>query len=614
VVALGTLQGATPPSATEIKLSMFLFGAEPIPPLTIANPAGLATHEDSIWICDKAVNAVFRWAADEDKVTEEQFDPPLDHPFAIDVTPEGERLICDHVGVRRVGGNGRTLRTYNFTEGKYRPGGVLGVGEAVWVTNVALNRIEVFDAAGGQHLRSIGEWGQGPGQFILPRNMARTPSGNVCVVDVLNNRVQILAPDGRWLRDIGRPGDSVGSFGRPKDVAVGPDGTVFVTDAFSQRIHAFTLDGDPLLAFGEPGSGIGALTEPSGIATSSVAPRTPYPLPDDEEASYYVMVAEQLNEPGIRVYACLRPPPGGEAAAAPLPGAGTGRHQPHAWPGPNPHWKPTTCTTCHQAEDDRMLPIPPADIDALCLSCHDGTKAPADPHPIGRKATTDLVTTPPDWPTVEGTISCLTCHDIQRHCDRSAKRPEVNPILLRNYDPQRRLEYCTNCHRSDVGGRFSPHRQRDATGRIREDACLFCHTKQPDVPEDGRRRFEPHLRVESSELCLNCHARHWDLSPLGHVDRPITPRIRQWMLVRELSLTSSAPIEQLMKEAEKSNRQPARLPLGHNKVTCYTCHNPHYTGLFPPDSELGALASDPQDRRSALRTNWIDLCSECHHH
>ncbi len=71
---------------------------------------------------------------------------------------------------------------------------------------------------------------------------------------------------------------------------------------------------------------------------------------------------------------------------------------------------------------------------------------------------------------------------------------------------------------------------------------------------------------------------------------------------------------QIRHMADESGREPARLPLGKNRVTCYTCHNPHYAGMFPPDSELGALAANPVDRKAALRTDWIDLCSECHHH
>ena len=193
-------------------------------------------------------------------------------------------------------------------------------------------------------------------------------------------------------------------------------------------------------------------------------------------------------------------------------------------------------------------------------------ESPADPHPIGRPARTDLVQTPEDWPTVDGAIGCLTCHDIKRHCELTAQRPEVNAVLLRHYDAQQPLAYCGNCHTADIGGRFSPHQQRDASGRVREDACLFCHTRRPDVPDDGRRRFKPYVRVESSDLCLNCHVRHWDLSPLGHVDRPVTPAIRQWMLMNEMSGHTDVGRAQLSRMADESGREPARLPLDRKSV------------------------------------------------
>ena len=613
VAALGTLRGAAPPSQTSVELSMFLFGAEPPPPLTIANPTGLAADDKSVWICDNALSTVFRWDAQADEVREESFDPPVEHPFACDRAPNGDRLVCDRGGVRAADASGRTRQVYVMAGEKLAPGGVLAVGDQVWVTNVALHRIEVFDAQSARHLRSIGERGRGPLQFAVPRGMARTPDGNICVVDMLNSRVQVLSPDGQWVRDVGRPGDSVGTFGRPKDVTVGPDGTIFVTDAFSQRVHAFDAEGGPLLAFGEPGSGIGALILPAGIAVSPHAPRTPFGLPPDTEPAYYVLVGEQLSEPGIRVYAWLKSHEPVTPTTMPAGPATTWKPRSPETAAINPHWDPARCTKCHETVEGRLEPIPLATSDALCLSCHDGEKAPADPHPIGRKANTELVTTPADWPTINGMIGCLTCHDIQRHCSPEAKRPAVNAVLLRGYDPQRRLEYCSTCHRTDLGGRFSPHRQRDATGRIREDACLFCHTKTLDIPADGRRRFQPRLRDESSALCLNCHARHWDLSPLGHVDRPVTPRIREWMLVRELSLQGPVGLQTLARLAGEPHREPARLPLGRDRVTCYTCHNPHYNGMFPPDSELGALATNPEDKKSALRLNWIDLCSECHH-
>lgn len=604
VIALGTLSGGHRPSQAEIDLALFLFGSEPQAPLLITSPVDLACQGNLAWVCDAAVGGVLALDLESAELRGSLADE--DAPAsAVDVAPDGSRFVCTHGGVVRYALDGTKSQNYRLETEPFRPGGVAAVGESLWVSNVPLNRIEVFDIASGRHMRSFGGRGHGPVQFGIPRSLARTPDGNVCVVDVLNNRVQVLDPGGNWVRDVGAAGDSPGCFGRPRDVAVGPDGTIFVSDAFSQRVHAFAPTGEPLLAFGEPVSGVGALLLPAGIAISSTRPPTRRAAPAGLEPQYYVLVAEQLERPGIRVYGWLGGAANDRDIVLPVSEASDWTPLTPGTAALNPHWRPDHCNACHESAGGRWQPIPAATTDALCISCHDGVKAPADPHPIGRPAVTERIRTPENWPTHEGTIGCLTCHEIRRHCDPSARRPAVNSILLRGYDPQQPLGYCANCHTGDVGGRFSPHRQTDDTGRVREDACFFCHTQRPEIPADGRRRFEPHLRVESSDLCLNCHSRHWDLSPRGHVERPVTPEIRAHMLRRErvgVTRTVSNP----------ARDEPARLPLGDGNVTCYTCHNPHYAGMFPPNTELGALATDASDRAAFLRTDWIDLCSECH--
>jgi sugar lactone lactonase YvrE len=610
VVALGTLRGGPPPSDGEVKLSQFLFGVEPPPPLTIANPLAVAVDGDHVLVCDAALDTVFVWDAGADQIAETTFGRAAESPYAVAALPDGSRIVCDAVGVRRWRGKQAT-QIYTLPSEPLKAGGALPVDDTLWVTNLRLHRIERFDLETAEYLGSIGQRGATPGEFALPRGMARTPGGHIAVVDMLNNRVQVFRPDGELVQIVGQPGDTPGAFGRPKDVAVGPDGTYFVTDAFSQRVHTFSADGTPLMAFGEPGSGVGALTLPSGIAISERAPSTQVLERPAEEPLYYVLVGEQLAKPGVRAYAWY----GTRLATDPVPAAAfdAPEQTPRTTSVLNPHWKADSCDGCHTVQNGQVQPIEPALVDNICLSCHDGVQAPADPHPIGRPANTDAVQSPDDWPTVDGLIGCVTCHDIIRHCDRDARRPAMNSVLLRGYDPQQPLDYCSICHVPEQTARFSPHRQRDAQGRVRDDACMFCHTQRPEIPPDGTRQFEPHLRVATSDLCLNCHSPHWDLSPEGHVDRPVTPRIREWMIVRELQRERSGTAEELLDIARQSGRQPARLPLGEGMVTCYTCHNPHYAGMFAPDTELGALAENPTDRGAALRTDWIELCSECHH-
>lgn len=192
--------------------------------------------------------------------------------------------------------------------------GATQVGREVWVTNAARHGIEVFDAASGSHLRAIGQRGRGPGEFNLPLGIAALPKdhpladGGVLVVDSFNARMQVLDSSGRWVRDLGGPGDVAGRFGRPISVAVGPDGVIFVLDAASQRVHAFDGRGNVLLAFGRQIGDEYSLTLPGCVcvAPGIVPARELRQQPEVKlQPAYFVLVSEQLNRPGIRVFAWI---------------------------------------------------------------------------------------------------------------------------------------------------------------------------------------------------------------------------------------------------------------------------------------------------------------------
>jgi DNA-binding beta-propeller fold protein YncE len=113
-----------------------------------------------------------------------------------------------------------------------------------------LHRVRVFDIATGEHLFDIGERGDGPGQFNLPRDVAVGRDGRIYVVDGANFRVQVFESDGTYVDTFGSIGVYPGQFSRPKGVATDPDGNVYVTDTAFGNFQIFDADGQLLLFVG----------------------------------------------------------------------------------------------------------------------------------------------------------------------------------------------------------------------------------------------------------------------------------------------------------------------------------------------------------------------------
>ena len=83
-------------------------------------------------------------------------------------------------------------------------------------------RIHHFTAT-GEHIRSWGEPGDGPGQFRIPHSVSLGSTGSVYVADRENSRIQIFTPDGQYVSEWG-------GVHRPDHIWQGPDGNMYVTD------------------------------------------------------------------------------------------------------------------------------------------------------------------------------------------------------------------------------------------------------------------------------------------------------------------------------------------------------------------------------------------------
>lgn len=125
-------------------------------------------------------------------------------------------------------------------------------GKELFVTANNSHRVLVFSSK-GEFLRGWGGEGEEEGLFRYPATLGLDPSGNVLVVDVLNQRVQKFDSEGNFLASIGSLGGKPGTFFRPKGIAIDSAGRSYVSDSFLGVIQVFDASGELLHVLGDEG-------------------------------------------------------------------------------------------------------------------------------------------------------------------------------------------------------------------------------------------------------------------------------------------------------------------------------------------------------------------------
>lgn len=124
-----------------------------------------------------------------------RFGQPFNHPTDVAVAPNGDLFITD------------------------------GYGNSC---------VHHFDAQ-GNHIKTWGEPGEGPGQFSTPHALCFDKEGRILVTDRENNRVQIFNQEGHYIGQIGH-------LYHPMDIAVDTEGFIYVTDQ-TPRLSKFSPEG-----------------------------------------------------------------------------------------------------------------------------------------------------------------------------------------------------------------------------------------------------------------------------------------------------------------------------------------------------------------------------------
>ena len=87
----------------------------------------------------------------------------------------------------------------------------------------------------------FGSYGQGPGEFLAPHNIAVGPSGVIAVSDAENNRIQLFHPNGTFALEVGSRGSGLGELHGPYGLAFTLNGFLVVSDVGNHRVQVFRI-------------------------------------------------------------------------------------------------------------------------------------------------------------------------------------------------------------------------------------------------------------------------------------------------------------------------------------------------------------------------------------
>ena len=201
-------------------------------------------------------------------------DGRFDYPRAIGLDAERGRVyVLDKTArVQRFDLEGGFERSWAMPQSENgKPTGVTITADGrVVVADTHEHRIAIF-SPDGELLETFGEYGEGPGQFIYPTDVAIAADGTWFVSEYGgNDRVQIFDPEHRPIGVIGfmgydDEGDRPGLL-RPQSIAWDDGaGELFIADAVNHRIVVTDRSGSMLRVLGGAGDGRGRLAYPYGI-------------------------------------------------------------------------------------------------------------------------------------------------------------------------------------------------------------------------------------------------------------------------------------------------------------------------------------------------------------
>jgi sugar lactone lactonase YvrE len=230
-------------------------------------------ERDALYVVDKTARVQRFTLAGEAQAEWTMPEQANGRPTGVSVAPDGRVFVADthYYRVIAFDPSGRELMRF----GHYGE----GPGEFIYPTDVAFgpegrlyvaeygghDRIQIFDAA-GRYLFEFGSFGAEVGQYSRPQSIVFDERGaELYIADSCNHRVVVTDAQGRVLRTIGRPGRGEGELQYPYGVTLLPGDAIAVAEFGNNRIQIFSRDGAPRGLFGGIGTAAGRLRYPWGV-------------------------------------------------------------------------------------------------------------------------------------------------------------------------------------------------------------------------------------------------------------------------------------------------------------------------------------------------------------
>ena len=238
---------------------------------SLPTPRSVASGaNDQIAVLDTA-GRVLLYTADGALVRQwKMLDVSVGKPEGIVVLHDGRVVVCDTHYHRIVyfDAEGRVLKTFGDHG--------TGPGEFIYPVGITKDHDEnlyICEYGGhdrvpkftreGAYLLEFGSFGTATGEFQRPSGLTWN-AGKIYVTDAVNNRVLIFSEEGKFEGLLGAPGQPL-AFDLPYDIALGGDGALYVIEYGAGRLTQVSLEGKVLARYGRTGGGEGEFGTPWGL-------------------------------------------------------------------------------------------------------------------------------------------------------------------------------------------------------------------------------------------------------------------------------------------------------------------------------------------------------------